>query len=62
MARLNNEEFALNVEDREFPATGLRLSSKVRVTRIATLQRRLIIRRLGELENLYIQQLNAYII
>ncbi|MEG4849881.1 type II toxin-antitoxin system PemK/MazF family toxin [Microcoleus sp. B5-D4] len=60
VSRLSNEEFALNVEDIEFSATGLRVSSKVRVTRIATLQRRLIIRRLGELGNLYIQQLNAY--
>ena len=62
VTNLNDEEFALKVEDLEFAATGLRVSSKVRVTRIATVQRRLIIRRLGELGNLYIQQLNAFII
>jgi mRNA interferase MazF len=56
---LNAEEFALKVEDPEFYETGLRVSSKVRVTRIATVHRRLIIRRLGQLGNLYIQQLNA---
>ena len=62
VTRLNNEEFALKVGDLEFPATGLRVSSKVRVTRIATVQRRLIIRRLGELGNIYIHQLTAFII
>ncbi|MEG4342621.1 hypothetical protein QUB70_04925 [Microcoleus sp. A003_D6] len=62
VSNLSNEEFALKVEDIEFPATGLRVSSKVRVTRIATVQHRLIIRRLGELGNLYIQQLNTYMI
>lgn len=56
---LNAEEFAIKVEDPEFSQTGLRVSSKVRVTRIATVSRRLIIRRLGELGSLYIQQLNA---
>jgi mRNA interferase MazF len=62
VTRFNHEEFTLKVEDLEFSATGLRVSSKVRVTRIATVQRRLIVRRLGELGNLYIQQLNSVMI
>ncbi len=59
---LSLEEFALNISDAEFSSTGLRVSSKVRVTRIATLERRLIIRGLGELGILQMQQLNAVMI
>ncbi|MEP0855830.1 type II toxin-antitoxin system PemK/MazF family toxin [Trichocoleus sp. DQ-U1] len=59
---LSLEEFALNISDAEFSSTGLRVSSKVRVTRIPTLERRLIIRRLGELGILQMQQLNEVMI
>lgn len=59
---LSSEEFALDVSDPEFVNTGLRVPSKVRVTRIATLESRLIIRRLGELGSLQMQQLNAVMI
>ena len=59
---LSLEEFAFNISDAEFSSTGLRVSSKVRVNRIATLERRLIIRHLGELGSLQMQQLNAVMI
>jgi mRNA interferase MazF len=56
---LSPDEFPLNDSDPEFPGTGLRVSSKVRVTRIVTLERRLITRRLGKLGVHQIQQLNT---
>lgn len=56
--RLSPEEFALNITDSEFPQTGLRVSSKVRVTRITTITKQLITRRVGHLETRYIHQLN----
>ena len=59
---LSLDEFALNASDPEFTSTGLRVSSKVRVTRIVCLEQRLIVRRLGELGSQQMQQLNATII
>ena len=59
---LSLDEFALNASDLEFPSTGLRVSSKVRVTRIVSLENRLILRRLGELGSQQMQELNATII
>lgn len=59
---LSLDEFALNASDPEFYSTGLRVYSKVRVTRIVTLEQRLIVRRLGELGSQQMQQLNATII
>ncbi|MCC3415835.1 MAG: type II toxin-antitoxin system PemK/MazF family toxin [Microcoleus sp. PH2017_29_MFU_D_A] len=59
---LSSDEFTLNASDPEFFSTGLRVSSKVRVTRIVSLEQRLIVRRLGELESQQMQQLNATII
>jgi mRNA interferase MazF len=56
------DEFPLNVSDPEFSRTGLRVSSKVRVTRIVTVEQRLILRRLGELGSQQMQQLNATLI
>jgi mRNA interferase MazF len=55
---LSPEEFAILTSDEEFRETGLRISSKVRVTRIVTLQSRLILRRLGKLGDQHIKQLN----
>ncbi len=52
-------EFALEPSDTEFQGTGLRVASKARVTRIVTLERRLITRRLGKLGTSQTQQLNA---
>jgi mRNA interferase MazF len=56
------EEFAINAADPEFSKTGLKVSSKVRVTRLVTLGRQLIVKRLGKLDNQYMQTLNALII
>ena len=59
VSSLTPEEFVLNPSDSEFPDTGLRVASKVRVTRIATIERRLITRRLGKLGTNQMQQLNT---
>ena len=56
------DEFALNVSAPEFTSTGLKVSSQVRVTRIVSLEQRLILRRLGELGSQRMQELNATII
>jgi mRNA interferase MazF len=52
------DEFAIKPSDAEFSITGLRVLSKVRVTRITTLDRQLITRRLGKLGTQQTQQLN----
>lgn len=62
VSSLNREEFALNASDAEFPSTGLRISSKVIVTRIATLNRQLIVRKLGKLGTQQMQVLNTTMI
>ena len=59
---LNEGEFVLDKSDSEFQGTGLKVASKVRVTRIVTIERRLIIRRLGKMGIRQIQQLNANMI
>ncbi len=56
---LTSEEFAIKDSDAEFSDTSLRVSSKVRVTRIATLNKSLIVRRLGKLGTQYIEMLNT---
>ena len=56
---LTSEEFAIKDSDAEFSDTGLRISSKVRVTRIATLNNSLIVRRLGKLGTQYMEILNT---
>ena len=56
--RLSEYEFAIEDSDPQFPATGLKVTSKVRVTRIVTLERRLLKRRLGKLSKQLIVQLN----
>ncbi|PSB03693.1 type II toxin-antitoxin system PemK/MazF family toxin [Merismopedia glauca] len=55
-------EFRLDPSDEEFKGTGLKAASKVRVTRIVTIERSLISRRLGRLGNRQIQQMNSAII
>lgn len=62
VSSLNPEEFVLDASDAEFPSTGLRVSSKVIVTRIATLNRQLVVRKLGKLETQQMQVLNATMI
>jgi mRNA interferase MazF len=56
--RLTGNEFTLMDVDPEFSRTGLRVSSKVRVTRIVTLNNQLISRKLGQLGPQQIQTLN----
>jgi mRNA interferase MazF len=53
------EEFLIVNSDPEFQGTGLRVDSKVKVTRIATLSRQMVIRRLGRLGNKYLDTLNT---
>ncbi|MEH1845718.1 MAG: type II toxin-antitoxin system PemK/MazF family toxin [Nostoc sp.] len=53
------EEFILELSDPDFTSTGLRVASKVRVTRITTIERRLITRRIGKLAASQVQQLNT---
>lgn len=55
-------EFLLDTTDPEFANTGLKTSSKVRVTRIMTIERKLIVRRLGKLGTSQIQVLNSSIV
>jgi mRNA interferase MazF len=47
--RITSEEFLIAATHEEFTETGLKLSSKVRVSRIVTLTRSLISRRIGQL-------------
>ena len=60
--QLDEGEFLLDIADPEFSQIGLRVSSKVRTTRIATLDRQLAVRKLGCLSDPQIQQLNTSII
>lgn len=55
---VSSQELAILISDEEFTQTGLRVSSKVRVTRIVTLQRQLILRHLGKLGNQQMIKLN----
>jgi mRNA interferase MazF len=55
-------EFLLDIADPEFSSTGLKVSSKVRVTRMMTIDRKLIARRLGTLGNNQIQILNSTLV
>jgi len=57
-ANLTSTEFLLDTSDPEFSETKLKVTSKVRVTRIVTLKRELIQRRLGKLGTNQIQKLN----
>ncbi|MEO0520192.1 MAG: type II toxin-antitoxin system PemK/MazF family toxin [Cyanobacteria bacterium P01_A01_bin.116] len=47
--RLTANEFEIAATDPQFSMTGLKVTSKVRVTRVVTLERRLLQRRLGRL-------------
>lgn len=46
---LEPEDFLIDTTDPEFAETGLRVASKVRVTRVATLRRSLLLKKLGKL-------------
>ena len=60
--RVSTTEFALLDSDPDFPQTGLRTASKVRVTRITTLSRQRIVKRLGSLGTNHLQQLKTTLI
>ncbi len=57
---LSSEEFLLEPSNSDFAITGLKIASKVRVTRVATIEKRLIARRIGNLTTSYIQTLNKF--
>ncbi|AGY57272.1 type II toxin-antitoxin system PemK/MazF family toxin [Gloeobacter kilaueensis] len=52
-------ELLLDPQDSEFPLTGLQVRSRLRVTRMATIERRLLRRRLGKLGEQMLQRLDA---
>lgn len=52
------DEVVLTPEDPEFTQTGLKVASKIRVTKIVTLDRQLLQRQLGSLGQQQLQQLN----
>ena len=62
LSTLTPEEFLLSKSDPEFSQTGLKTNSKVRVSRIVTIERRLITRRIGKLGNHQVQLLNQTLI
>lgn len=56
--RLAEYEFVIASNDPQFSMTGLKVTSKVHVTRIVTLERRLLQRRLGRLSDRLIERLD----
>lgn len=60
--QISEGELILDSDNPEFSNTGLRITSKVRVTRIATLDRQFVVRKIGDLGKKYHQQLNALVI
>jgi mRNA interferase MazF len=59
---LSFDEFAIIKSDEEFPQTGLKTNSKVRVTKIITLEHKLILRKIGKLSKQQMNQLNQTLI
>lgn len=55
---VTGDEVVLTPEDSEFTQTGLKVASKIRVTKIVTLDRQLLQRQLGSLGQQQLQQLN----
>lgn len=62
LTNLSLEEFAINPSDPEFISTGLKVASKVRVSRIVTLEKSLVTRRIGKLGISQVQQLDNILI
>jgi len=60
--RTTDDELILVMDDPEFAQTGLKVASKIRVTRIVTLDRQLLQRRLDQLGKMQIQHLNEVLI
>lgn len=61
IGRMNKGEFLIDIRDSDFSKTGLKVSSKVKVTKVTTLERTLATRRLGSLGDRQIHQLNLAI-
>ena len=59
---LSIDEFAILKTDDEFLQTGLKVDSKVRVTRMITLKRKLILRKIGKLGKRQNKKLNQILI
>jgi mRNA interferase MazF len=55
---ISSEEFIIETSDPEFSKTGLKVTSKVRVSKIVTIQRNLITRKLGRLEKNLLSKLD----
>lgn len=55
---LTSDKFVISISNSEFAQTGLKTDSKVRVTRIITLERKLILRRISKLGKKQINKLN----
>ncbi|GAP96151.1 type II toxin-antitoxin system PemK/MazF family toxin [Leptolyngbya sp. NIES-2104] len=56
---LQTDDFLIETTDLEFSETGLRVASKIRIARIATLSRSLVARKLGRLGTEQRNRLNA---
>lgn len=56
--RIAKYEFVIASDDPQFSMTGLKVTSKVRVARVVTIERRLLQRRLGRLSEQLIARLN----
>ena len=59
---LTSDEFVISISDSEFAQTGLKTDSKVRVTKMITLERKLILRKIGKLGKKQIEKLNQTLI
>ena len=55
---INREEFVIETTDPEFLQTGLKITSKIRVSRVVTIESSLITRRLGKLGTNLLQNLD----
>ncbi|MEM9904152.1 MAG: type II toxin-antitoxin system PemK/MazF family toxin [Cyanobacteria bacterium P01_D01_bin.44] len=60
--RLTDDEFLIEAEAPEFAQTGLKVASKARVSRLVTLESRLLRRRLGNLGPDLMQRLDHTLI
>jgi mRNA interferase MazF len=58
ITNISVEEFIIETTDPEFSQTGLKITSKVRVSKIVTIESNLVTRKLGKLENNLLLKLN----
>lgn len=62
LLNLQPEDFLIDTGDAEFAETGLRVASKIRVTRVATLRRSLLLKKLGKLGAKQREKLNTQLL